>query len=182
MQLRPDIQIQTVIKAMMEDVIPAMDQTNQLAMQSAQLTIGTLTMIAQHLPLAYRFDCDELSRLVDTAKLLEEQADGGSQTTVAVDNLRLAQAVAEDVLSRAKAEPGEILDAIRSLRTATGDTVRAVYEEGAEQVIKTVESTVLNSSKQQLLRDRSWLLMQGWEPDPESVPAIESLLPAIAKG
>jgi len=182
MQLRPDIQLQTVIKAMMEDVIPAMDQTNQLAMQSAQLTIGTLTMIAQHLPLAYRFDCDELSRLVDTAKLLKEQVDGGSETKVAVDNLKLAQAVAEDVLSRAKAEPSEILDAIRTLRSATGDTVRAVYEEGEERVIKTVESTVLDSSKQQLLRDRSWLLMQGWEPDPESVPAIESLLPAIAKG
>jgi hypothetical protein len=31
-------------------------------------------------------------------------------------------------------------------------------------------------SKQQLLRDRSWLLMQGWEPDPKSVPGIAELL------
>lgn len=60
MQMRPQLQIQTIIKAMMEDVLPALDQTNQLAMQSAQLTIGTLTLIAQHLPLEYRYDCSTL--------------------------------------------------------------------------------------------------------------------------
>ena len=90
MQLRPQIQIQTIIKAMMEDVIPALDQTNQLAMQSAQLTIGTLTMIAQHLPLEYRYDCDELARLIDAAAKLREQAQGGTQTEQAVLALRAA--------------------------------------------------------------------------------------------
>ena len=90
MQLRPQIQIQTIIKAMMEDVIPALDQTNQLAMQSAQLTIGTLTMIAQHLPLEYRYDCDELARLIDAAAKLREQAQGGTQTEQAGLALRAA--------------------------------------------------------------------------------------------
>jgi hypothetical protein len=35
---------------------------------------------------------------------------------------------------------------------------------------------VLAMSKEQLLRDRSWLLMQGWEPDPKSIPPIAELL------
>jgi hypothetical protein len=34
-------------------------------------------------------------------------------------------------------------------------------------------------SREQLLRDRSWLLMQGWEPDPKSIPAIDTLLAPI---
>jgi len=178
MEMRPQLQIQTVIKAMMEDVIPAMDQTNQLAMQSAQLTIGTLMLISQHLPLEYRYDCDELARLLATSKTLATQAGGLTATS----ELAAAGKVAADVLDRARAEPSEILDAIRSLRAATADTVRAVYAEGSDSVQASVEKTVLAMSKEQLLRDRSWLLMQGWEPNPALVPAIDTLLAPIAKG
>jgi hypothetical protein len=177
MEMRPQLQIQTVIKAMMEDVIPAMDQSNQLAMQSAQLTIGTLALIAQHLPLEYRYDCDELARLLATAKTLATQAAG----LAASGELTAASTVAADVLDRARAEPSEILDAIRSLRTATADTVRAVYAQGSDSMQNAVEKTVLAMSKEQLLRDRSWLLMQGWEPNPAAVPAIDTLLAQIAK-
>ncbi len=178
MEMRPQLQIQTVIKAMMEDVIPAMDQGNQLAMQSAQLTIGTLMLISQHLPLEYRYDCDELARLLATSKALATQASGLAATS----ELAAAGTVAADVLDRARAEPTEILDAIRRLRAATADTVRAVYAEGSDTAQATVEKTVLAMSKEQLLRDRSWLLMQGWEPNPALVPAIDTLLAPIAKG
>ncbi len=177
MEMRPQLQIQTVIKAMMEDVIPAMDQTNQLAMQSAQLTIGTLMLISQHLPLEYRYDCDELARLLATAKTLATQAGG----LAAAGELDAASSAGAEVLDRARAEPSEILDAIRTLRAATADTVRAVYAEGSDSVQASVEKTVLAMSREQLLRDRSWLLMQGWEPNPALVPAIDSLLAPIAK-
>ena len=182
MQLRPQIQIQTIIKAMMEDVIPALDQTNQLAMQSAQLTIGTLTMIAQHLPLEYRYDCDELARLIDAAAKLREQAQGGTQTEQAVLALRAALEGGREVLDRARAEPAEIVEAVGQLRRATGDTVRAVYAESEPSVRDAVDATVLEVSKEQLLRDRSWLLMQGWEPDPGAVPAVETLLRPVGAG
>lgn len=178
MEMRPQLQIQTVIKAMMEDVIPAMDQSNQLAMQSAQLTIGTLMLISLHLPLEYRYDCDELARLLATAKTLSAQAAGLAASTT----LSEASTVAADVLDRARAEPSEIVDAIRSLRAATADTVRAVYAQGSDSLQNEVEKTVLALSKEQLLRDRAWLLMQGWEPNPAAVPALDTLLAPIAKG
>ncbi len=34
----------------------------------------------------------------------------------------------------------------------------------------------LANAKEQLLRERSWLVMQGWEADPSEVPPIESLI------
>lgn len=179
MQLRPDIQIQTIIKALMEDIIPALDQSNQLAMQSAQLAIGTLSLMAQHLPLAYRYDCDELARLVETAENLKAQSVEGAEGALA--QLESATTDAKDVLDRAKADPSELLSAIRALREASGDLVRSVYEAGSEEAIAKTESTILASSKEQLLRDRSWLLMQGWEPNPEAVPAIDTLLPVVAQ-
>jgi len=175
MQLRPLLQIQTVIKAISEDIIPALDQANQLAMQSAHLTIGTLALIAQHLPLEYRYDCDELGRLIECAKSLGEQLQPECGATAAAE-LTEAGKVGSDVLSRARAEPGEIVDAVRRLRAASANAVAAVYEAGSEAAQRAVQETVLSMSKQQLLRDRSWLLMQGWEPDPRSVPGIAELL------
>ena len=181
MQLRPQIQIQAVIKAMMEDVIPALDQTNQLAMQSAQLTIGTLTLIAQHLPLEYRYDCDELARLVSLAGTLGTQAKGSADADNVVKELAAAAASGTDVLDRARAEPAEIVDAVRRLCSATGEAVRAVFKAGTEAAQAAAQAAVLSMSKEQLLRDRSWLLMQGWEPDPKSVPAIDTLLAPLKK-
>jgi hypothetical protein len=175
MQLRPLLQIQTIIKAMTEDIIPALDQTNQLAMQSAHLTIGTLALIAQHLPLEYRYDCDELARLIEIAKSLGAQLKPGGGATAAAE-LTEAGKVGSDVLSRARAEPGEIVDAVRRLRAASAKAVTAVYAAGDETAQAAVQKSVLSISKQQLLRDRSWLLMQGWEPDPKSIPGIAELL------
>lgn len=182
MELRPQLQIQAAIKAMTQDVIPALDQTNQLAMQSAQLTIGTLALIAQHLPLQYRYDCDELARLLATAEVLRAQTNDGEQTRAAIAELKEAGRIGSAVLDRARAEPGEIVDAVHRLRSATAQTVRAVYREGSETAQASIESTVLSMSREQLLRDRSWLLMQGWEPDPKSVPAIDTLLAPIKAG
>ena len=181
MQLRPQIQIQAVIKAMMEDVIPALDQTNQLAMQSAQLTIGTLALIAQHLPLEYRYDCDELARLVGLAGTLGAQARDGTRMDGVVAELAAAAKSGTDVLDRARAEPTEIVAAVRRLRSATGEAVRAVFKAGTEAAQAAAQAAVLSMSKEQLLRDRSWLLMQGWEPDPKSVPAIDTLLAPLKK-
>ncbi len=175
MQLRPLLQIQTIIKAMTEDIIPALDQTNQLAMQSAHLTIGTLALIARHLPLEYRYDCDELARLIECGKSLGAQLKPKGGLTAAAE-LTEAGKVGSDVLSRARAEPGEIVEAVRRLRAASAKVVTAVYEAGDEAAQAAVQKTVLVMSKHQLLRDRSWLLMQGWEPDPKSVPGIAELL------
>jgi hypothetical protein len=181
MEIRPQLQIQTIIKAMIEDVIPALDQTNQLAMQSAQLTIGTLHLIAQHLPLAYRYDCDELGRLLTAAETLRGQVQGGDAARQALVELKEAGRAGADVLGRARAEPAEVLAAVHGLRAAVAAAVRAVYAEGSESAQLLVEATVLAMSKEQLLRDRSWLLMQGWEPDPKAVPAIDTLLAPVGK-
>jgi hypothetical protein len=181
MEMRPDLQIQTVIKAMMDDVIPALDPDNQLAQQAAQLTVGTLTLVAQHLPLEYRFDCDELQRLLELAEQLQRDAAGGARLDAALTELVAAATTGAGVLERAKAEPAELLEAIRRLRAAGSETVTAVFAEADEATQQAVQATVLASSKEQLLRDRSWLIMQGWEPNPESVPPIDQLLAPISE-
>lgn len=176
MQLRPQLQIQSILKAMADVVLPAVDPNNKLAQEQARLIMGTLSLMARQLPLQFRFDCDELARLVEFARELEQLAQGGKGTTAANSALAADTERASSLLNRAKAGPEEIEQAVRDLRSATGAVVTQVYRDGDAASQERVEKAVLAVSKEQLLRDRSLLLSQGWEPDPEAVPAIESLL------
>ena len=173
MQLRPEIQIQSMIKAMTEVVLPAVDPANELAVQQAQLVVGHLSIFAQRLPLQYRYDRDALERLV---KLASDLKAAGTEDAA----LRDAMVNGRDVLVRAKADPAELIASARALTEAMDTPIRKAFVEGSEQTQAQVEKIVLAISKEQLLRDRAWLIMQGWEPDPASVPAIDTLLAPVS--
>ena len=180
MQMRPALQIRSVIKAMTDVVLPAVDPANKLAQEQARLVIGTLSLLAQQLPLQFRFDCDELSRLLKLAAALRQAARGGPETTACVEAMTPAAAAAALALEQAQGGPEAIESAVRDLRSATSMVVRAVYRDGSDKAVRQVQETVLAVTKEQLLRDRSWVLMQGWEPDPAAVPEIRDLLEIAA--
>lgn len=176
MQLRPDIQIKSMIKAMTEVILPAVDPSNELAIQQAQLMIGHMALLSQRLPLQYRSDCDELARLLQLFDSLASDAGiGGGDLSGPVE-------AARDVLARAKAEPEELVEAIRNLAAALDQPLQEAVSSKNENTRRTVLELVLNSSKDQLLRNRAWLIMQGWEPDPSAVPDITTLLSPVHVG
>lgn len=176
MQLRPQLQIQSILKAMTDVVLPAVDPDNKLAQEQARLIMGTLGLMARQLPLQFRFDCDELGRLIGFSHELLSIAQGGDQTVEANVALAVGTERANGLLGRAKAAPEEIERAVRDLRAASGAVVTQVYSGGDAIARDRVQKAVLAMSKEQLLRDRSLLLTQAWEPDPKAVPAIETLL------
>jgi hypothetical protein len=164
-----------MIKAMTDVVLPALDPNNRLAQEQARLVLGTLALMAKQLPLQYRFDCDALGRLIDFAHELREHV-GASNAQYAVERLEARAGAASHVLERAQADPEELVSAIHSLRSAIGAAVSAVSERASASQFAGVQQSVLAHAKDQLLRDRSWLLIQGWEPDPATVPPIDTLL------
>ena len=161
------------MKAMTEVVLPAIDPANELAIQQAQLVLGHLMLLDQRLPLQYRADRDELARLAELGDHLR------SRFGLEGAELQGALADAKDVLDRARAEPAELVTTIRALTAALDAPIQNAMEFGEEDVRRGVQSAVLHASEQQLLRDRAWLIMQGWEPDPAAVPDIVSLLPPV---
>ena len=180
MQLRPDIQIQSVLKAMSDVVLPALDPKNPLAQEQARLCMGMLSVMAGQLPLQFRFDCDELTRLLGLSNRLQQLDEVGRLAPQAIASLRQDSERAADVLARARAEPSEVLAAVRALRAATSKVVRAACEKGEASETQGLERAVLSASKEQLLRDRSWVLGQGWEADPKAIAPIESLIAHVS--
>lgn len=182
MQLRPDITIQSILKAMTDVVLPALDPANPLAQEQARLCMGLLGVMASRLPLQYRYDCDELSRLHALSLQLQKMPEVARLAPQAFGALTKGERQADDVLARARAEPAEVQLAVRALREATGNLVQEAFQNDA-QGLKTreLQRAVLDMTQEQLLRERSWLLGQGWEPDPAAIPAIETLIAPVGR-
>lgn len=183
MQLRPDIQIQSVLKAFTDVILPALDPANPLAQEQARLCIGHLSVIAARQALQYRFDRDELDRWLALARRLRQQPEAASLAPTASAALTELSAGAEDVLARARAEPRELVDAVHALRKAVGQLVQEASSNDPNGMRSgELEHAVMRTTQEQLLRERSWLTPQGWESDPASIPPIESLLSPVHTG
>ncbi len=181
MQLRSALQIQTIVRAMTDVVLPATDPSNKLALEQGQLIVGMLNLMALQLPLQFRFDCDELSRLLAFSDELRRRGKGEGGIMAALSELADATRVGADVLERARAEPHEVVDAVRLLRGTSSAAVQAVFADGDAATQAAIQEAVLRMSEEQILRDRSWVITQGWEPDPKSIPQIESLLAPVKR-
>jgi hypothetical protein len=167
MQIRAPIALQAVLKSLTEVVLPAIAGDNKLAQEQAHLIVGLLRLIAERLPLEFHYDIDELTRLNALGRKLQDLT---PDEALAADIRR-----GEGVLARAGAAPAELIDAIGILRAAIGECVQrlATVDDATGRV---AARAVLDAAREQQLRERSWLLMQGWEIDPRSVPPIESLI------
>jgi hypothetical protein len=180
MQMRPAIQIKSMVKAMTDVVLPAIDPANKLAQEQARLVIGMLSLMAQQLPLQFRFDCDELARLLKLSAELKDYTGNSAEVEACVADMKLIATQGTTVLDQAQAGPEQVERVSRELRAAVSQVVRAVYRAEETDAIQRVQDLVLAISKEQLQRDRSWVLMQGWEPDPAAVPDIHDLLRSSA--
>lgn len=171
MQMRPDIQIQSMIKAMTDTVLPALDPENKLAQEQARLILGMLALMRKQLPVQFHFDCDELERLVGLSQALR-----ALDIEAMDEELLCDEAQAQNVLAGARSSPTDVLASVRHLRRAIGQRVTRLYMAADSGGRARLEDLVLSVSREQLLRDRSLLLPQGWEPEPDALPEIETLL------
>lgn len=176
MRLDSNIQLTSMIKSIKETIIPAIDTGNKLALEQAHLVLGMLTLLMQRDDLRYRYDCDELLRLKALSEGIQAQIRGGESTRAALNKLALAASYGAGVLDRARAEPAELVNAVRSLRAGISSVIQAVFTDGEPESKEAMRERVLANAKAQLLRERSWVIMQGWEVDPGQVPPIESLI------
>lgn len=176
MQMRPEIQIISMMKAMTDVIIPAVDPTNKLAMEQSQLVVGMLNLMSKQLPVQFHFDRDELGRLIDYSQRLKRVPAADSATHAAQAQLAESCEAGADVLERCKVDPAKLLASIHAIREAIGVLVLALGATKDEPAQLQAEKIIVELSKEQFLRDRALVASQGWEPDPAALPSIESLL------
>lgn len=176
MNFRPAIQIKTAIRAMRDVVIPAMDGMNRQAAEQAGLVVAMLQLLERTLPLSYRYDCDELQRSVALAR--ELRALGGAEPALAAlsDRIAAAATAAGNTLDRTLADPTELESACRDMRAEISAFVTAAYRDAPAATKQAVARATLDSYREQLLRERAWVISQGWESEPEKLQPIEAMI------
>lgn len=178
MQLRSDIQLKSMIKALRDVVIPAIDPANRLAVEQAQLVTGMLGLMQHQLPLQYRFDRDELGRLIHLFHGLKVICDLDPALESLPGKYKGLMTESRAVLEGSAVDPERLHDTVRRLREVAGEVVIFANEHADEPARQRIEREVLELSREQLLRDRALVAPQGWEPDLLALPSIHSLLSA----
>ena len=177
MELRPAFQIPALIKSLTDVVLPAVDPANKLAQEQGQLIVGMLALIAQRLPLQYRYDRHELGSFMTLAGELASHGAAIAEASAALAALADEVDRARALLAHAGAEPPELEAASQRLREQIGEVITAAATAPDSAALKALNRAVLSHAEALLLRERSWLAMQGWEgPAPTHLPAIETLI------
>lgn len=177
MDIRPDIQIQSMIKAMVDVVLPAVDPDHKMAQEQARLIIGTLQLVAKRLPVAYRYDCDELRRYIGLAVALVGCGAAAVDQELKADIERLT-ASGTRLLERPCAEPVDLERAAFELRAVVSQVVQAACTTGSPTLRQAVRRLVLDAAKVELERERALVIDMGFETDPSKrPPPIEQQLP-----
>ncbi|MCX7062470.1 MAG: hypothetical protein NTZ11_16480 [Gammaproteobacteria bacterium] len=176
MELRPSFQIPALIKSLTDVVLPAVDPANKLALEQGQLVVGMLHLMAQRLPLQYRYDRHELVSYVALSDQLLTQAATITEAAAARQALTEAAADARALLARAGAEPAEIEAANSLLRERVGALITAAATTADAAALRSINTTVMTHAEAQLLRERAWVALQGWEGPAAALPAVETLI------
>jgi hypothetical protein len=175
MELRPEFQVQMVIKALTDVIAPAVDPANKLAIEQVQLSIGMLSLLARRLPRQFRYDRHDLAQFVALAQKLRHLASDLPEAAPALVDLAPTLAASADVLERARAEPAELEAAGLALRAKVGAVISLSATTRDEAQLKHVNAAVMAHAREMLLRERAWLSPQGWEP---GLPDVETLIGA----
>lgn len=164
-----EVQLQAVIKSLKDNVLPAIDAENALAQQQIQLSLATLGIALEHMPLVHSVARKDIESHVGLSKeILEREIEPDSAT-----ELKKAVATAESALCDPALGFVQLQQQARRLRAAVGQIIAFHADsDSAEEV----EKLVLAASKTSLDMGRAWNKPMGFEPNPDAVKELVTQL------
>lgn len=160
-----DLQLQTAIKALSDNVKPAVDPADKVATEQLGLVIATLAMVRDRLPVQRRF----------VRRLLEDEialAEAVGAATGRADAIAAEVAAARAALADPERDAPEIEEVRGEL---TGRTVSLISEAGAAG-LEVLTPIILKGAKLPLERLRAWSIPSGFEPYAAQLKTLETLL------
>lgn len=154
-----DVQLAAVIKALGDNVAPALDAANPMAAEQLHLAMATLAIVRQRLPDLHANLRRDLAEAIALGK------------TIGVEAGPVASA--EAVLASPESSAQRLEREVRALKEAIAariDAVRGTADEAR------VARAVMEAAQGPILRWRSWASGMGFEPDPAAVPPLADLL------
>ena len=158
-----DVQLAAIAKSLADNVLPAIDASNPMAIEQMHLALATLWIVRQRLPDLHAYLRRDLADNIALARQI-----GGEGAAIAES---------ERVLGSPESSPQQIEAQVRLLKEAIVARIDAVRGTAAQHV---VAAAVIAAQEPMILRARAWAIGMGFEPDPTQIPALADLLEAKA--
>jgi len=168
-----EIRIQNLMKSIQQVVLPAIDPSNKLAQEQAQLVVAHLQVLGRQWDKAHRFELQSLRAMRKLATGLLAAASGDMQTRASTATLgeHVGQ-IDEAKLTTAT----EVAATIGQLGTAIDALIFASAKDGSERFREATRQLVLDYAVAQARRERAWFVDTGLDPDRTTLPSIDTIL------
>ncbi|MBI2799284.1 MAG: hypothetical protein HYX63_03190 [Gammaproteobacteria bacterium] len=157
-----DLRLRSMMRAITEVIMPAVDPQNSLAQEQIRLLLGHLHALSLQVTHAPRLAAIELNELQQLARELLTHAVGGPATQ---------RAAARVTALVGGSDHAALAHAVEALLIASG-------EDGGAEFKNDAETRVLAFSRAEVLRGRAWFKAMGFDTNPERLPDIPTLLAA----
>ncbi|MGE4303664.1 MAG: hypothetical protein AB7E24_06470 [Novosphingobium sp.] len=162
--------LDSIIQAMSDVILPAIDSQQSLAREQAGLVMAHLNMIRAQLPLVDSFEHVELNAAKALASSLIPLARGGAQTSATRAQLEalMQQSAATTSVDRQTS--------LAALNAAMEDLVRHSRVDGEAGAAAHIAAQVLIATQQSAQRNRIWFNGSGFDAQQDELPLRRTLL------
>lgn len=171
-----DLRLRTMIKALAETVLPAVDPFNKAAIEQAHLVLGSLELLRQQIDYAYWFevaDARSMSALVDSLAAVPSLPSGTEAKSIAARSLVTA------------GRPDNCLSVLRECNRKLRDAISLLIQEASAvddaEIQKQVRTLVLEHGETQIARERAFVAGTHFDVFPDNLGSIEQTLSCASR-
>lgn len=165
-----DLRIRSMLKALSETVLPAVDPANKAAIEQLHITLGSLSLLREQIDYAYAFEIADLRDMIAVIAGLPALAGPVSDAT------RQVVGEAEALASREPTALTRLQDANYGLRAAIAEEIAAAYQRLDAAAADRLDAWLLKNAALQIGRERAFVAATGFDVFPETLQSIGALL------
>ena len=170
------LRLQSMLRSMLEVIIPALDPDSQLARDQAQILVANLHLMSEQADRSYEYEMVELREYVALlARLTASQSDGAATMALKGPCRWLLRDV-EPVAALPIPRHADLAAHVRALKAAVDRLLEAARSDGEPRYYNQVVAATLEQAATQNLRERVWFKAAGLDAEPDALPDIEQVL------
>ena len=172
--------LRAAVKGLTEVVAPAVDHADAQARDQLKLIIAGLDFLLARLGLLSDRERFELEHNLALARGLAAESESASAD--GADGLAYGRAALDDAVAvgaEVAGDPHATGETVRSASAALAAAIRDFVRQAADADADTqrrIDLRVLAATREWAAVDRAWYLPLGFDPTPDEVPAVETLL------
>lgn len=171
MQPSFEFRIATMVKALAETVLPAIDPDNRTAIEQVHIVIGSLKMLPEQIDSAHWFEVkegDDLAIMINEIVKIEPSLASGD-----IDGELAANAA---IIARGDVQLSAIRASNAALRKRIDTLVEAIFTDGTPEQRRAVQRKLIDRSTAQIGRERAFVAGAGFDVFPDNLlPLAEAM-------